>query len=53
MESEIWEQEDRDLRIKEIINDLAEDLKKIPKSGKDNYINKKLREILDEKKVLD
>ncbi len=53
MESEIWELEDRDLRIKEILNDLAEDLKKIHKSGKDNYLKKKLREILDEKKVLD
>jgi len=53
MESEIWEQEDRDLRIKEIINNLAEELKKIPKSGKDNYIKMKLREILDEKKVID
>lgn len=53
MESEIWEQEDRDLRIKEIINNLAEELKKIPKSGKDNYIKKKLREIFDENKVID
>ncbi len=53
MESEIWEQEDRDLRIKEIIDNLAEELKKIPKSGKDNYITKELREILEEKKVID
>ncbi len=53
MESEIWEQEDRDLRIKEMLDNLAEDLKIIPKSGKDNYIKIKLREFLNEKKVID
>jgi len=53
MESEIWEQEDRDLRIEEIIKDLANNLINIPKSEKKVFLKKKLREILDEKKVID
>ena len=53
MESKIWEQEDRDLRIKEILDNLAEDLRKIPKSRKDDYIKKNLREFINEKKVID
>ena len=53
MESEIWEQEDRDIRIREIIEDLVDNLIKIPKSEKDGFLKKKLREILDEKKILD
>lgn len=53
MESEIWEQEDRDFGIEEIIEDLVKNLKNIPKSEKNTFVKKKLREILDEKKILD
>ena len=53
MESEIWEQEDRDLRIKELLDNLAKKLQETPKTGKDNYIKTKLKEIINEKKVLE
>ncbi len=53
MESEIWEQDDRDLVLEEIIEDIVKNLKKISKSEKDAFLRKKLREILDEKKILE
>lgn len=53
METEIWESENTDIRIEKFIKDLAENLKTIPKSQKDTHINKMLREILEEKRILD
>lgn len=52
MESEIWESENIDIKIEKLMQNLAESLKTIAKSEKDNHIKKALREILEEKRIL-
>ena len=49
----IWESENRDLRIESLINNFVDDLKNISKTNRDSYILKKLREILEEKDILE
>lgn len=51
--SEIWEIEDRDLRIKQFLDKLAEDVKAISKSNKESYISKVLRVAFEEKNILE
>jgi len=53
METEIWESENTGIRIEKFIEELAVSVKTIPKSQKDTQINKMLREILEEKRILD
>ena len=53
METDIWESEDRDLRVKEILEDLVKKLTNIPKSQKESYLQQKLREVLEENKLID
>ena len=51
--SEIWEDEDRTVKIKAFIEDLIKQLNETSKSNKDSYINQTLREIFEEEKALE
>ena len=51
--SEIWEDENRTVKIEVFIEDLIKQLKETSKSNKDSYINQTLREIFEEKEVLE
>jgi len=51
--SEIWEIENRTVKIEEFIEDLIYQLNDTAKSNRDSYINQSLREILEEEKVLE
>ena len=50
--SEIWESEDRDMKIEQFINLFAENLKKISKTSKESYITEVLRKVFEVKKIL-
>ena len=51
--NEIWEDENRTVKIEEFIEDLINQLNDTAKSNKDSYINQTLREIFEEEKVLE
>jgi len=51
--SEIWEDENRTVKIEEFIEALINQLNETAKSNRDSYINKSLREIFEEEKVLE
>ena len=51
--SEIWDDENRTVKIEAFVEDLIKQLKETSKSNKDSYINQTLREIFDEEKVLE
>ena len=51
--SEIWEIENRTVKIEEFIEDLIYQLNDTAKSNRDSYINQLLREILEEEKILE
>ena len=51
--SEIWEDENRTVKIEAFVEDLIKQLNETPKSNKDSYINQSLREIFEEEKVLE
>ena len=48
----IWESQDRDMKIQNFINRFIDDIKDLPKSKQDNFTLKKLREFIDEKKLM-
>ena len=50
---EIWETEDRDSMIERIIANFIEEIKSVSKSNKEKYVQEKLREILEEKRILE
>ena len=51
--SEIWEDENRTVKIEEFIEGLINQLNETAKSNRDSYINQTLREIFEEEKVLE
>jgi len=51
--SEIWEDENRTVKIEAFVEDLIKQLNETSKSNKDSYINQTLREIFEEEKVLE
>ena len=51
--SEIWEDENRTVKIEAFVEDLIKQLNETSKSNKDSYINQTLREIFEEKEVLE
>ena len=51
--SEIWEYENRIVKIEEFIEDLINQLNDTAKSNRDSHINKSLREIMEEEKILE
>ena len=51
--SEIWEYENRIVKIEEFIEDLIYQLNDTAKSNRDSYINQSLREIMEEEKILE
>ena len=51
--SEIWEDENRTVKIEAFIEDIIYQLKDTAKSNRDSFINQTLREILEEEKVLE
>ena len=51
--NEIWEDENRTVKDEAFIENLIKQLKETPKSNKDSYINQTLRELFEEKKVLE
>lgn len=50
---EIWETEDIDSMIERIIANFIEEIKSVSKSNKEKYVQEKLREILEEKRILE
>ena len=50
---EIWENEDRNSIIERIIANFIEEIKSVSKSNKEKYVQEKLREILEEKRILE
>lgn len=50
---EIWENENRDIKFEQFIKDFIEEVKNIPKSNKDTFIVKTLRELFEEDKILE
>lgn len=52
METNIWESEDRDIRLTEMIEEFTKSLNSVSKSEKPGFTINKLREILEEKKIL-
>ena len=51
--SEIWEDENRTVKIEAFVEDLIKQLNETSKSNKESYINQTLREIFEEEKVLE
>ena len=51
--SEIWEIENRTVKIEAFIEDLINQLNETAKSNRDSYTNQSLREIFEEEKVLE
>jgi len=51
--SEIWEDENRTVKIEVFVEDLIKQLNETSKSNKNSYINQTLRDIFEEKKVLE
>ena len=51
--SEIWEDENRTVKIEGFVEDLIYQLNDTAKSNRDSYINQTLREILEEEKILE
>jgi len=51
--SEIWEDENRTVKIEGFIEDLINQLNDTAKSNRDSYINQSLRKILEEEKILE
>ena len=51
--SEIWKSENRDLEIEKFLRDFIKELKGVSQSNKESYTQKTLREILEEKKILE
>ena len=51
--SEIWEDENRTVKIEAFVEDLIKQLNETSKSNKDSYINQTLRKIFEEEKVLE
>jgi hypothetical protein len=51
--SEIWEDENRTVKIEAFIEDVIYQLKDTAKSNRDSFINQTLREILEEEKILE
>ena len=51
--SEIWEDENRTVKIEGFIEDLIYQLNDTAKSNRDSYINQSLRKILEEEKILE
>jgi len=50
---EIWEAENRDIKIEQFIEDFVQAVKEIAKSNKESFITKTLREIFEEGKILE
>ena len=50
---EIWENENRDIKIEQFIEDFVQAVKEIAKSNKESFIAKTLREIFEEEKILE
>lgn len=50
---EIWEAENRDIKIEQFIEDFVQAVKEIAKSNKESFIAKTLREIFEEEKILE
>lgn len=51
--TEIWEADNRDLKIEKLIQDIVGNLKDKSKSSRDSYVLKLLRDILEEKRLLE
>ena len=51
--SEIWEDENRTVKIEVFVENLIKQLNETSKSNKDSYINQTLRMIFEEEKVLE
>ena len=51
--SEIWKSKNRDLDIERFIHDFIEELKETSQSNRDSYTLKVLREILEEKRIIE
>ncbi len=51
--NEIWEADNRDLKIERLIQDIVGNLKDKSKSSRDSYVLKLLRDILEEKRLLE
>ena len=51
--NEIWEDENRDIKIERLIQDIVGNLKDKSKSSRDSYVLKLLRDILEEKRLLE
>lgn len=50
--NEIWRSENRDLRLEKFIEKFANELENVPKTRKDEFCEKKLRNLFEEKKIL-
>jgi len=51
--NEIWEDENRDIKIERLIQDIVGNLMDKSKSSRDSYVLKLLRDILEEKRLLE
>ena len=51
--NEVWEAENKDLKIGRLIQDIVGNLKEKSKSSRDSYVLKFLRDILEEKRLLE
>ena len=50
---EIWENENRDIKFEQFIKDFIEEVRNTPKSNKDTFIVKTLRELFEEDKIIE
>lgn len=50
---EIWEDDNRDIKIEQFIGDFVQAVKEVAKSNKESFIVKTLREIFEEEKILE
>ena len=48
----VWESQDRDMKIQRFVNQFIGDIKNIPKSKQESFTLKKLREFIEEKRLL-
>ena len=52
METNFWESEDRDIKITKLIEEFTKSLSSVSKSEKPGFIINKLKDILEENKIL-
>lgn len=50
---EIWEAENRDIKIEQFIEDFVQAVRETAKSNKESFIAKTLREIFEEETILE